>query len=917
MNREFWRRSWQVYDQACLLPSGSRRAFVQSELDDPDMRNEVLAMIDELECPEEPPEPSDLSTFFSPQAPSAVSLEAGDAVGRFTITGRIGRGGIGEVYLARDPLLERDVAIKILFPRGDTDDERAADRVVQEARAASALNHPNIVTVYEVVHLDRGAAIVMEFIQGRPLRSLCGTPAPLNRMAHWFVQIADALAAAHEAGIVHRDIKPENIMVRPDDYVKILDFGLATNRFAPVHALPMGTVRYMSPEQGRAAELTSASDIFSLAVVLYELATGVHPFAGREGGDSTMTITQAVAVETARRPSKIARALPANFDRLIEQMLAKDPAARPTAREVANRLQKMVRRKRRWAARVGALAGTLALGASIAAISLFHDREPQPPSSLRTAPFTTYEGSATEPNFSPDGTRIVFSWTGPDQSNADIYWKAIGEETPHRLTTDSADDVTPVYSPDGKWIAFMRQSTADASTEVVIVPAGGGQERIIGRVDPLWGYRGLAWWPDGKSLLVRDDVNSHATVSRLFLQDGHKVRFTSPPDSQADGLPKVSPDGSRVAFARYHADGTDVCWTAIGGGIAHCVERAARVLGIAWSHSGEYIYYADVSALWRVGLSGSGRDRRVKIADGVFNGLAADRIGKRLAYCRTVSDANIWRVGREGKNNRRYIASSGEDSDLAWSPDGRHIVMRSNRSGSYELYTYNADGTGERQITHFGAHLGSPQWSPDGAWLAFDGNRAPIDPTLKHHNIYVMPSAGGPFRRITDDRYDVERPQWSADGKWIYYLQDSAPPETRKVPFGGGASVHVGGAMGDLRISSDDKFFYYTREDGARGVWRRPVAGGPESLVPGTEGVYLYRYWDLTDSGIFFVDGLPHPTLRYASFGGNRLETIATLPNELFFGPRGLAVSPDGRTILCVLNDVTLSNIMLITNLKD
>jgi Tol biopolymer transport system component len=449
----------------------------------------------------------------------------------------------------------------------------------------------------------------------------------------------------------------------------------------------------------------------------------------------------------------------------------------------------------------------------------------------------------------------------------------------------------------------------------VIVPAEGGPERVVGRIAVLWGFRGMDWWPDGKSLLVRDAPTRSAAIVRLFLNDGRKVPFSFPSYTQADGMPTVSPDGSRVAFLRYYASSTEVCWSPIAGGETHCVARPKSVRGIAWHHRSNALYYADDTALWRIGLGGGLWDTAVKIADGNFSGLAADHIGKHLAFNRTVSDSNLWRLARDGKPPTRLIASSGEDSDPSWSPDGRHIVIRSNRSGAYELYVYNADGTGERQVTHFGAHMSSVRWSPDGQWLAFDGNRAPVDPAVHYHNIYVVPSVGGPWRRITEDKYNYTGPNWSPDGKWIYYTQLSQPFESRKAPLAGGPSSYVGKAMYDITESGDGKYFYFTYEESTGGIWRRPVAGGEDVLMKGTEGVHLYRYWDLTRDGLFFVNPAPRPTLRVLDLRSGRVEKIAELPPALLLGPRGLAASPDGRSIVYTLQDVMLGDIMLIADL--
>jgi Tol biopolymer transport system component len=214
--------------------------------------------------------------------------------------------------------------------------------------------------------------------------------------------------------------------------------------------------------------------------------------------------------------------------------------------------------------------------------------------------------------------------------------------------------------------------------------------------------------------------------------------------------------------------------------------QSSTIRSLAWEPSGKFLIYSDSRGRWRVSVDSRWRNSPQEIAEGVFAEINANRDGERLAFSRVMSDANIWRIGRNGKGVTRLIASSGEDSEPGWSPDGAHIVVPSNRTAAFELYIYNADGTGPRQITKFGSHLGSARWSPDGKWIVFDG--APSDPSLKRHNIFLVSAGGGPVRRLTDDHNDYEVPSWSRDGRWVYFQMQS---ETWKLPVAGGPAVRV------------------------------------------------------------------------------------------------------------------------------
>jgi serine/threonine protein kinase len=316
---ERWQLAYAIYEAATPLTELERQQYVQAAAPDAEIAGKVFAMLDDME------EAGGLEVFPEPTDSAEAgaihpfnSLPNGAALGRFVITGLVGQGGMGSVYSAHDQELNREVALKIITRKAETS---SSENIIREAQAASALNHPNIATVYEVIHSGPTVAIAMELVDGTSLRHFCGTPQPVKQVASWGVQIANALAAAHTHGIVHRDVKPENLMLRRDGYIKVLDFGLA--RQVGTDGLDdeaaAGTLGYMSPEEVLHRPITTASDIFSLGVVLYELASGTNPFRGNSAGATTRLIQ---GLDPPPLPTH-GKQVPRELDRVVRVMLSR------------------------------------------------------------------------------------------------------------------------------------------------------------------------------------------------------------------------------------------------------------------------------------------------------------------------------------------------------------------------------------------------------------------------------------------------------------------------------------------------------------------------------------------------------------------------------------------------------------------
>src|SRR5437588_765962 len=397
---------------------------------------------------------------------------------------------------------------------------------------------------------------------------------------------------------------------------------------------------------------------------------------------------------------------------------------------------------------------------------------------LRISPVTSLAGTEDQAAFSPDGNQIAFVWNGEKEDNSDIYVKQIGAERPLRLTTNSASDTDPTWSPDGRYIAFLRLSNTDGG--VFLVPSLGGAERKLADAFP---YRPvvigntLSYSPDGKLLAVPDKNSQQQPFSiiSISIETGEKTRLTSPPER----------------------------------------------------------------------LTTSERD--------VYS--PAISVHGNLAYTQSMVDGNIWRMGLRGSKGPenaplKLCPSTQEDNGPQYSPDGKKTVFASRRSGSFEIWLCDSDGSDARQLTNIGGPLtGTPRWSPDGRQIAFDswieGNA----------DIYVINADGGKPRRLTYDADEDITPSWSRDGHWIYFgCTRSGSMQIWKVPAEGGPTVQVtkqGGFEGFE--SADGKYFYYAKGRAMPGIWRVPVAGGEEILVLGQHRAGLWRYWAVTGKGIYFA----------------------------------------------------------------
>jgi serine/threonine protein kinase len=737
-----WREAWEIFRAARELADGDRRAFMAAARSDPEVLAEVESMLDES---------AGQSSFEQPS-------KTGSRFGRYDILGILGAGGMGQVYLAHDSELGRMVAVKFLA--ADIVASRSAvDRLIHEARAASVLNHPQIVTVYEVIRAGDEVAIAMELVEGNALRKFCGKPQELPRLIHWGRQIAQALAAAHHRGVVHRDIKPENLMVREDGILKVLDFGLALHAGFPdggqgtdSSATLAGTLNYMSPEQTRAQLATSASDVFSLGVVLFELATGTHPFRA----DSPIDTGHAIAHAEPKRPSALNPSLPTALDALLLAMLNKDPGKRPSASEVDQRLSALTSSaaaKPQRRLRPVAVLVALALSASV----IFWARNRIfPPKDLALIQLTTQvsQNRVTAAAVSPDGTSLAFgSFGGP------VYLRRMSDGLARPLTTPTGLRVDRIaWLPDGSKLLLSGSQEGDGSTGdyqpgIWVMPVTGGQPERISE-----GRNGVPS-PDGKRIALTSTDGSVVWVAganggaaRQIRSGGQTSSFSSliwSPDSKRVAYQRVDyaptadpqrdPKGAQVYRSyQYSYESVDVETGRMAASAKDFVMTSAcglpdgRVLFLRWNSAGQ----SNAFQLWDLRTDpGTGRllgppRPLTRLKDDTLSNLSGSNDGKRIVAVRDlIGRPNIYVADLRAAgiprllNPRRLTFSEAEEFPHAWTPDSRTVIFESNRTGNsgdnYNLYRQTIDRSESEPLVVSPILKVMAQLSPDRKWVLY------------------------------------------------------------------------------------------------------------------------------------------------------------------------------------------------------
>jgi Tol biopolymer transport system component/tRNA A-37 threonylcarbamoyl transferase component Bud32 len=855
-----------------------------------------------------------------------MTIPAGSRLGSYEILSPLGAGGMGEVYRARDPKLQREVAVKVLSASLARDSESLA-RFEREARLLAAVDHPNIAVIHAIESEGERPFLVMELIPGETLAErLAAGPLPLAEALALAARIADALSSAHERGVVHRDLKPGNIRLTPEGRVKVLDFGLArivsgpsgtdsvtVEADATAAGTILGTPAYMSPEQARGRPVDRRTDLWSFGCVLFEMLSGRKAFPGDTPSD-------AMAAVLTREPDwgALPPATPTAVRDLLRRCLEKDPNRRmrdagdvrlelePAASSVEAGPDRATRRS------AGGLAGLLKPIFSVFARGPDRTETTSPRPAPKLSQWTVAEGIEGFPAWSRDGSRLAFAREVGSVRRIFLKDLATGAET--AVTPGSCDEIQPEWTPDGILVFVRGREPSrrleprdlfgqyDGADVWALDPAAGRETRLVeSAANPSVS-------PDGRRIAV--DA-SWAGPRRIWMVDpkgrNPEQATTDASEAVAHVRPRWSPDGRKIVFQSIERTKFDVRVVDVQSrNHVWVTNDHFQDIGPTWSPSGRFLYFSSYRSgglnVWRVAVApdgtASGLLEQLTTGPGQDVDVAISPDGRRLAFSILKQNASLWRLpvdpetGRPGGSPEKLVASTREDSRGAWSSDGRRIAFNSDRGGQMNIWLFDPSSGAARQLTRGPGGDFQPRFSPDGRSLAFFSSRSGSP------SIWVLDVESGSSKRLTREPSVDVNPFFSPDGAKIAYMSDQGGRlEVWLMDADGGhpRPLTETGVMGHfLAWTRDGRAILYRNPSGKPATFRVPVDGGePEAVAEVVGGAHM----SLSPDGTRIMDVLAHRSVWVSPLSGGSPEKVFEFddPDVRIDYPLW---SPDGRYLL-------------------
>jgi len=871
-----------------------------------------------------------------------MTLSPGTRLGPYEVLSPIGAGGMGEVYKAHDGKLGRDVAIKVL-PERMAEDADALARFEREARAVAALNHPNILGIYDFGREGSIAYAAMELLEGEPLRDRLEAGAiPVRRAIDYAQQMATGLAAAHERGIVHRDLKPENVFLTQDGRVKILDFGLAKRigksasdeaTSAPTMSQQtdpgtvMGTVGYMSPEQVRGLAVDARSDIFAFGAILYEMLSGRRAFH-RETASDTMS---AILRDEPPELVESGRNIPPGLDRIVRHCLEKNPAERfHSTRDIAFDLEAVGTASTTGAARTAVpgarlrfrpaviLAAAIGLGAGILLDRAFrHIPEPAP---VAIRPLT-HSGEDFAPAVSPDGKTIAFSSLRDGTMRIWLKQLATGDE----VALTAGPDFRPRFSPDGSQILFIHGGyqpfpmILPGSADLYRVPIIGGAPRKVAA-----GGSDGDWSPDGHAIAFVTNSGSPPTGALYLVPvEGGEPTRIGRWTSRVAGPPRFSPDGRTIALPSLPANA--------GGGakieLVSADGKTDRTLpvppslgalsNVVWSARGDGVFYVQgmnvVYGNSRLLHEDLGNGRATPLVWMPFNVLHIDAIGpQRLAVDGAASRQNLaeFSLDEPSAPPRWLTRGTATDRQPVFTPDGQWVAFSSNRDGNLDVWEISPTSGAIRRMTEDPADDWDPGFTRDGRLIWSSGRTVRLE-------IWEADADGAAPHALTRLNADAENPTAAPDGSIYYGLTNAPEPGLWTIRPDGSAGPRVGPCTNIPETSPDGQ--YVACPDLVGGTLRF-VRLADRQVIPFTIEVPHRRpsetfmgrpRWSSDGRRVFFLgqDEKGINGVYVQDFDPGKSDTNASRRPVAGFDPNleaeSFAISPDGKHLVIAFLDRT------------